>query len=157
MPSSGLQQFAGGLFLATALIGGALYFTNEQEDTSEGSGETKKPMMATVDLIERLENENYVVLDAEEFASLQTQLEEAGENNTDEDELNEATYVMILQISAGMTSNDVAKHLELGQIIENEQDFLSYVATNQLSHRLKTGQYEVTSEMSIEEIVELIT
>ncbi|GAE30723.1 hypothetical protein [Halalkalibacter hemicellulosilyticus] len=164
MAAKGLQQFAGGLFLATALIGGALYFSHSQEEVIDAEEEdreaplTSHEELSTAQLIEQLEQEQYVVISENEYAELSAaQLEEQEEGNEENVHERQTTYVMILEISQGMTSYDVAEQLVRGRIINNEQDLLSYVQSEQLSHRLRTGQYEVTSDMTIEEIVELMT
>ncbi|MFA9455802.1 hypothetical protein ACERJO_03415 [Halalkalibacter sp. AB-rgal2] len=162
MAAKGLQQFAGGLFLATALIGGALYVSHSQEEVTDAEEDREAPLtsheeLSTTQLIEQLEQEQYVVISEDEFAELHAQLDEQEDRTEENEHERQTTYVMILEISQGMTSYDVAEQLVRGRIINNEQDLLSYVQNEQLSHRLRTGQYEVTSDMTIEEIVELMT
>lgn len=144
MSAKGLQLFASGLFFATAVMGGAyLYSSNSPKESAGSSAPTVQ------DMKQALVEEGFIVTTAEE---MEQQVEQA---NTEME--TKTIYKLVLNIQPGMSSYDVAEILHRSHIISKEQDFLDYIETNQLAKSLRVGEYELSSEQTMEEIVSAIT
>lgn len=132
-----LRAFASGLFIATATLGGIYYVDKRDESPS-------KPTVA--EMIAALEQEGY-------FVTKEAPNEEAHEPIIEE----KVIYQMVLEIKQGMASQDVAKQLKRGNIIDDEKEFLTRLKEQKLEKSLRTGVYEVTSEQTLDEIVAMLT
>ena len=120
---------------------------------SEESNVTTEPAIpSTEDMKEKLELEGYVIMTDDDVETLLTnsQLDE----KTD---IVEPTYIMFLQIETGMTSKEIADKLIQSKIITDRNVFLTYIRDHELAHSIQTGEFEVKSTMSIEEIIHSIT
>jgi cell division protein YceG involved in septum cleavage len=56
-----------------------------------------------------------------------------------------------------MTSNDIADRLVSGQVISDRAAFLQSVVELGLSTSLKTGSFKLSSDMTIDEIIDIIS
>lgn len=154
MSSNSLQTFAGGLFLATAVLGGTFYFTQGTEDDEP----TSRPL--TIEqMVNEMEEHGLVVLSEKELKQLKEEQNLAPEKEQveNEEEPQQTVYILFLDISPGMTSFDIADRLIRGKIINDRDQFLHDVKQLGLSTSLKTGFYELSSEMTIEEIIQKIS
>lgn len=61
-----------------------------------------------------------------------------------------------VSITSGMNSEKVSQMLQMAGIIENAEEFNSYLITNNLGRYLRTGEFQVHSGMSYEEIAEVL-
>ncbi len=143
MSSKGLQLFAGGIFLATATLSGVFFLTPKPVDKEE----PHRHPPSVVEMKEALEHEGYVVLTAAEMEE---------RKSPDSDEQAKVIYKMVLHIKPGMTSYDIAEQLKRGRIIEDESAFIRYVQEKQAATSLRTGEYDVSSEQSIADILTTI-
>ena len=93
----------------------------------------------------------------EQLAELQLNLNQSNESN--ETTKTEASPVRttILSIKPGMTPFDVSTLLEDTQIIDSRTELEGYLVETGLSSRLQVGTYEISSDMSIQQIAETIT
>ncbi|MBP3951252.1 hypothetical protein [Bacillus suaedae] len=149
MSAKNIQHFAGGIFLATSLLAGAYYYNSTE--TQEPVTVVEEIIPTSAEMKETLEDEGYIVLTAEEY-------EETKEVTPTEVETEvEIRYTMLLQIREGMTSQEIAAILVRGNIIDDSSEFTEFVQDQQLTQVIRTGEYELTSTMTIAEIVELIT
>ncbi|GAE33447.1 hypothetical protein [Halalkalibacter akibai] len=154
MSSNALQQFAGGLFISSAVLGGVYWLSssNEVPPVSEQEPLSHEQMKY------ELESEGFAVIPLSELhqlreaASPEVSLEEE-EEITEE----ESIYIFQLEITAGMTSYDVADRLLTGRVITDRSEFLHSVDTLEKSTSLKIGTYQLRSDMSHEEILNIIS
>ncbi|MFC0558093.1 hypothetical protein [Halalkalibacter alkalisediminis] len=151
MRSNGLQTFAGGLFLATAVLEATFYLN--QNDTSF---EAEKEPLTIKEMKVKMVNHGLAVLPEEELRSLRE--DQIPENqDTQVEELQNTVYILFLEIHSGMSSYDIADRLVSGHIIQDRNQFLHTVEQLGLSTSLKIGLYELSSDMSIEEIIQTIS
>ncbi|TWI57806.1 endolytic transglycosylase MltG [Halalkalibacter nanhaiisediminis] len=157
MSSKGLQSFSSGLFLATAILGGIYYFAHEPEQVV--SQPVSNIDLTPAEMKQELEEVGYIVFSEEEWVQEQERSSQKESDSAESDsEVNEQIiYTMNLIISSGMTSNEVANQLVRGQIIEDRAVFLDYVHANQLTQSLQVGEYQLRSDMTIEDILDQLT
>ncbi|RWR15122.1 endolytic transglycosylase MltG [Siminovitchia fortis] len=70
---------------------------------------------------------------------------------------NSVVKVMHLNINDGMTSKEVGRQMEKAEIIEDANEFNDYLAKKKWQQSIQIGDYELTSEMGLQEIAETIT
>lgn len=68
-----------------------------------------------------------------------------------------STSNTMLNIQAGMTSQDISAFLQQAGIIQNKLDFENYLEAQGLSGKIQIGEYELNSTMTIKQIAEIIT
>lgn len=157
MSSNGLQSFSSGLFLATAIIGG-IYYLSQETHTAAPKPEDLEAFSIS-EMKQELEGEGFVVFTTEELeqerATTRDDQTDSEDSSTKEEP--QIIYTMLLQITAGMSSYDVAEQLVRGHIIGDRTVFLDYVEANQLAQSLRVGEYELRSDMTIEEMLDRLT
>lgn len=153
MSHKGLQSFSGGLFLATAILGGTYYYTHNMIEEAEPEMIELPPE----EMMTRLTAAGYAVLTKAELQAIRDEAASATDRQEGKLEKQQIIYQMVLTISSGMTSYEVADQLVTGQIIEEAEPFLDYLRANGLTQSIRTGQFLITSEMTVEEIIAVIT
>lgn len=154
MSSKKLQSFASGLFIATAALGGMYYFVDRPAEIHIEDEHTDTPTVQEMKV--HLEQEGYVVLPKEEV----DMNKEDEKNEIEEDEQATETqpvYMMVLQITKGMTSSEIAEQLIAGRIISDQKAFLDLVSKKDAAQSFQIGEYELSSDQSIEEILATLT
>lgn len=68
-----------------------------------------------------------------------------------------AVKMMHLNINDGMTSKEVSKQMEKAEIIKDANEFNDYLSAKKWQQSIQIGNYELTSEMGMQEIAETIT
>lgn len=149
-----IRSFSLGLLTATALLAFSYY------NTSNANEVTKEEAIAT------LEKEGFHVLSKQAYGELQKEGQKTSENIDTSDESNETVpedsssnevLVYTLIISEGMLTSDISERLVEAGIIEDAQSFSSYLKEHDFSRSIQVGDYEVTSNMTFEEIANEIT
>ncbi|WP_017728332.1 endolytic transglycosylase MltG [Halalkalibacterium ligniniphilum] len=152
MSRSGLRGVAGGLFLGTILCATAYYFFEESNAQTTAPSHT----VSTDEMVLTLEEKGYLVLTEDELAAQQeTLIDESSPSQSEHQST--IIYAMTLSIEPGMSSQQVANRLARGNVIKDESEFLAYLSSHDLIHSLRVGTYDLTSEMSLEEIADAIT
>ncbi|MGM0844242.1 MAG: hypothetical protein ACQEUT_04625 [Bacillota bacterium] len=151
MNKQNTKAFAAGLLLSSIVL--IIFSFYNQDETNS---------------IKTLEEQGYTILTeeeeknaAEELASLQEQVEtlnksrESGEQHlvTSEDTRSEIT----LTVSSGMTPMEIGRKLEDEGIIKNSSDLNSYLVKSGLADKIQIGDYQLHSEMTLEEISTILT
>ncbi|MFP7493630.1 endolytic transglycosylase MltG [Terribacillus saccharophilus] len=148
-----VQGFATALLLAGALM---LYFhfseAPQPEKIASASAETQPD---TDDMKKELEKSGLHVLKQEEFDQLTEKKSEPAAVKNKETKKQEQTFT--LKLVSGMTSDDVATALEKAEIIEDGAAFRTYLDVTKASKALQVGDYKVDSQMTYEEIANLMT
>lgn len=65
--------------------------------------------------------------------------------------------VMHLNINEGMSSKEVSKQMEKAGVIQDAEEFNDYLAAKKWQQSIQIGDYELTSDMGLQEIAETIT
>ena len=111
--------------------------------------------------IEMLENEMVELKHSEEKDTTQLPTDStAGDDETTQgpdDATTDVTDTVLISIVAGMQVPEVAQLLIDNQIIEDQNAFITYLEQSERSRYIQVGDFELHSNMSIEEIVATIT
>lgn len=76
------------------------------------------------------------------------------ENSVDENELSNDSFILIIE--EGMTITEVADILILEEIIEDRDELANYLIENDYGTNIQIGEFELTEDMSLAEVVETI-
>ncbi|TYR75517.1 endolytic transglycosylase MltG [Rossellomorea vietnamensis] len=145
------RSFAAGLLLSAILL---IIFSYSTEDKADSR--------------ETLEEQGYVVLTEEEarnqrekIGNLEEQIDKlskdsvSGEQESEVEE--DARTEITLTVSSGMTPIEIGDELESKGIIKNASDFNSYLVKSGRADKIQIGDYQLHSEMTLEEISTLLT
>ncbi|WP_078552824.1 endolytic transglycosylase MltG [Bacillus alkalicellulosilyticus] len=148
MTKNGLRGLAAGLFIAACILSYMYFFeTASNEEPDQGNHMVE---LTPSEMIERLEEHGFVVLDQEQYDLLLHPVE----SHTDQEE---PVYEATIVIEPGMTSVDIAQQLERAQIIDDDEAFILFLEEQEVSRSLKAGEFTLHSNMSYQEIVEIIS
>ncbi|MBB5173136.1 hypothetical protein [Texcoconibacillus texcoconensis] len=164
MSKSDMRGVAAGLFLATAVFASLTLFTDEAEQNEAKTTD----QLTWEELASFAEDEGASVIKQEDMEeiekevaslrqkrdSLATQLEEI--NDEVEEEKN-IEYRLVLNIHDGMTSHELAETLADAAMIEDVNEFQSLLQEKDLVRQIRTGQFVLTSNMSAEEMIDVVT
>ncbi|SNZ10844.1 YceG-like family protein [Terribacillus aidingensis] len=146
-----LQGFAAALLLAGVCML-FLYITSDDSATKTTStAPIKKEQLSTEEMKTRLAEDDYYILSSQEYEELQKKTETKEKTETAQ------TEKFQLKLKSGMTSDEVAQLLEEKSILEDGEAFLTYLNVTKASKALQVGTYHVSSDMSYEEITDLLT
>lgn len=142
MSRDSIRGFAAGLLFSTIIIGSYYYFKEDkqQELTIEQLGE------ASAALGYERNNKNQHIKEAAIVNIYDTEGESTSEP---------ATYKII--IAYGMGSDDIARILIENNMIESSDDFEAFFKDNQLTKKIQIGEFQLTKDMTIEEIANIVT
>jgi beta-N-acetylglucosaminidase len=147
-----LQGFAAALLLAGACML-VLYITSDESAAKTTSAAPIQKELSTEEMKTRLEKDDYYILNSKEYEELQQKTETKEKTETESNQPKEFQ----LKLESGMTSDEVARQLEKKSILEDGDAFLTYLNVTKASKALQVGTYDVNSDMSYEEITELLT
>jgi hypothetical protein len=155
MNKQSTRAFAAGIFLSAIILIIYHYFMDNPQDP-----------------INNLEDQGYVILTQEEakehnekVSDLEKQVDALTQNHKeDTNEVQEGAddntadrKKITLTVSSGMTPLEIADELESSGIIRNSSDLNSYLTNSGLADKIQIGEYELHSEMTLEEISTLLT
>ncbi|WP_017472582.1 hypothetical protein [Amphibacillus jilinensis] len=151
-----LRTFALGLLTATLVIGYQYYLEDEEPEVIETD-------MSEQEMINALETAGYYIAESEpnlqeDIASEDDQVEEDEEDNeTNEDtNANDESNHFILTIESGMTISQVADYLIVASLIDSRSEFTDYLSEHGYGNNIQVGQFELSRDMTLEEVVETI-
>lgn len=149
-----LRSFAIGLLTATLIFG----ITFLLEDKNTRATESKE--LTIEELQQQLEEKGYYVSkEAEATESNQEKNTTTTEKDTEED-VQDSTpkeiRIYMLEITSGMTISEVADALETADIISDSAELITFLQENDYGTNIQIGDYEITSEMSLQNIAETI-
>ncbi|RFU64289.1 hypothetical protein D0469_18985 [Peribacillus saganii] len=184
MNRSSLRAFSAGIILSVACLAGVSYFSPADTEPSvteakellaeQGYTVSKKESQndETVNTLdssasipkekvtqeEKKKNAQAAQPDAKKSVN-STEDNTANTNTNDKDkpaaEKSAETYT--LTIKSGMTSDKIADILVSREILENRKAFEKYMKDNNLQSKIQVGEFVVTSNMSVEQMVNTIT
>ncbi|OXS55225.1 hypothetical protein B1B00_19345 [Bacillus sp. DSM 27956] len=157
MTSNSLRSFAGGILIATSLIG-AVYLFGPSEASSTGKEEPAEVQKLSEDeMVKKLTSKGYVIHTEDQWnKQLKAMNEKQEEKTSDKKDDGKVVYKTMLTVSTGMTSIDVGNALEQANIIKDGLDFYKEVEKRGLENELRPGTFEVESGMSTDEIISTI-
>ncbi|WP_079708497.1 hypothetical protein [Paraliobacillus ryukyuensis] len=160
-----LRSFALGLLTATVLLGVFYMLDNDKELKDNQTG-----TLSTEEMKQELEAQGYTVegiaeqQPEEENTADQKQKDQDQENDNEETSPSEEQQtppkeirIYSLHIESGMTISEIAGVLANASIIEDENALISFLNKNDYATSIQIGTFELTSEMSIDEIAATIT
>ncbi|MEH7380395.1 hypothetical protein V7138_07935 [Bacillus sp. JJ1533] len=169
MSAKTLTSFASGLLLAAVVCALVYFFGPQQAATTKAE---EKPTVE--ELKSLLTAEGYVILTSEEWdktiAEANKTVEEPQEQPKEqakdepkkevtpkEEPAEPAVKKTVITVSEGMTSYEVGKALISAKIINgNAWDFANQVEKKGVAKYLKLGTFEITSDMTTDEIISTI-
>lgn len=139
MTRNSVRGFAAGLLVACIVFGG-YYYLNDQPEQAE-----KKPL--TIEEIKTASEQlGYTVIKKNEKKQNESKQEA---------EAKPVTYKLV--IKEGMSSEDIGRLLQAQGIIKDAAPLADYLNKHQLTTKIQIGEFTLTSDMTIEKIVALIT
>ncbi|MCA1031746.1 endolytic transglycosylase MltG [Bacillus timonensis] len=153
-----LRSFSIGMMLATFVFS-YIHFFHSGEIEINQKGLKNYLAQNELTLVKNKEYEHLVKMKqkAEEYES-KVKDDKEEEETTDNKETTSTDILFYdLVINEGMYSSDISKLLFEAGIIKDATEFNQYLIDNNLQDKVQIGTYEVTNEMSYEEIAELIT
>lgn len=151
MNKQNTRAFAAGLLLSAIVL---VIFSYGSEDKAD-SRETLEEQGYVVLTEKEARNQREKIEDLEEQINTLTEDSVSGEQETEVEE--DARNEMILTVSSGMTPIEISEELESKGIIKNASDFNSYLVKSGRADKIQIGDYQLHSEMTLEEISTLLT
>ncbi|ADU29914.1 endolytic transglycosylase MltG [Evansella cellulosilytica] len=176
-----LRGSAIGVFAATSIFSSVYFFSG-----ASGQAEIESDEPLTIeDALSQVEQEDFTVLTNEEYSELRDQLlaleneilllqennqqdiveeetteeVEIEEETTEEEAIEEEDSSIIevtLTVEAGMSTRDITERLESLNIIEDARAFEAYIMDLEQDRYLRMGDYDVSSEMSWDDIIDVL-
>jgi len=151
MDKRNIRSFALGMLLSTCIIGSIYYYSKPYEQTGQ-------------QLESVLKAKGLVAVNEKEYEQLK-RLSEQKENSKNKQhppqqsshKESETVHVYRLTVSEGKYPRDIAKELEEAKIIPNDTDFTDHLEKRNLTRKIRVGTYTVTSQMTLEQISNMIT
>jgi hypothetical protein len=163
MTPNTLRSFAGGLIVATSILGSVYFFgSNGAQSTEKLSEKDMKSALTEKGYVIHTEkewNEQQAVFEAAQKAAeakpetpAETQPAAPAENQA-----GQVVYRTVVNVSDGMTSIDVGRSLEAAKIINiSAMDFSKEIENRGVEKYLRPGIFEIQSGMTIDEIIATI-
>ncbi|MCY7792721.1 endolytic transglycosylase MltG [Bacillus haynesii] len=160
MTRQSVQAFAGGMILATAVLAGAFYLT----DNGKAEASKDAQNVSEADVKTYLKDNQQVSLKREEYQQLlhykETALkQDATSQNKKEKEQDDAKKgsKYKLEIKSGMSTAEIADLLEKGKVISSADDFKDYVKKTGNESKIRAGKYELKRGDSLKNIVKTLS
>lgn len=160
MMKSTLRSFGIGLFIAGSIMTVNNYLTPEKAaDSNAISKSSDAPQKGTVVIKEEeLDALKDDAADAkEQLAKIQTDYQNLKKDQASKNDVKNTVTSYKLVIKKGMGTTEVSKKLKNGGIIKNDAEFERYMINKNQAQQIQIGNYNLTSDMSKEEILKVIT
>lgn len=145
-----LRLYGLGLFTATIIIG-IYYFYFEDHKT-----EVIHIEMTEDEMITHLESAGYSIYESEPKSIDQSDDQNTIPEQESTDNLKDTEHFTLI-IEPGMIASTIGADLLQANIILSEMEFIDYLVENHYEKSIQVGQYELTSDMTIPDIIEIIT
>ncbi|MCF6408481.1 hypothetical protein [Pseudalkalibacillus salsuginis] len=159
MMNSGLRGFGAGLIIASGILA-LVHFQGTDKLDSEANAESAEEITYS-EVNTFLEKEGLVAIDQGKLDQLEgnqnTEDEKTAEEAPTEKPEEETVVKTTVVISKGTSTGQVTDYLESEKIIKSSDELLNYLRSNNLENKVRFGNYEVNSKMTIAEIAEVIT
>ncbi len=167
MTKKTLQGIATGILLATSIFAYNLYFTNNLSIIKEAPISEKLANMTEADkekfLAEYTQAKDLVIVDKAKYEQLlknkTVEKKEEEKVPSKPDKVVERVIIkeITLIIEPGMSSGTIASLLKAEGLISDKKAFVNYINSKGLETKIKAGKFLLTSEMTLEEIVDKMT
>ena len=173
-----LRSFALGLLTATSIIGIYYYFIYEQEIPEN------TPLLSEAEMIVELEGAGYYIYeddpledvtvpdlsdddqeepvddletDGDETESTDEEHDLEDEDETGDSDLADSDHeVIVFTIEPGMSIGTVADMLVDEDLIDNRDDFISYLSENNYGTNIQIGEFELNQDLTLAEVVDIV-
>lgn len=160
MTRQSVQAFAGGMILATAVLAGAFYLT----DNGKAEASKDAQNISEADVKTYLKDNQQVSLKRDEYQQLlhykETALkqDDASQNKKEkeQDDVKKGTKYK-LEIKSGMSTAEIADLLAKGKVISSADDFKDYVKKTGNESKIRAGKYELKRGDSLKNIVKTLS
>lgn len=161
MNKSSLRSFGIGILFSVGILGTAYITINDVPKNESISVEDAKKM---------LKKENYMIYSEEEFEAVKEEIhtkvekekseateQKKNEQNTVDTSKQKTIITYHLEVTNGMTSNDIVDRLLNAGIINDSEKMKNYLDEHDYSTKIQLGVFILTSDMSLEQIAKTIT
>ncbi|PID16810.1 hypothetical protein CSV63_02685 [Sporosarcina sp. P34] len=131
------------------LAGGILYFVQQQ--TSEGS--LQKQLADTKEEIAILKKELAIAQTVSRKDAIRQP--ESEQDTIPEESEAEEIVTKSFTVKAGITPAELSRELQNEKLIKNAEEFELYIIENDYTRKIKTGTYELRSDMRFPEIAKI--
>lgn len=144
-----MKEILRGIGIGCLLAGGILYFVQQQ--TSEGA--LQKQLADSKEQVTILKRE----LAISQTLSGKDPVRKPEAEQETIPEQNEAEEVIVKEftVKPGITPAKLARELEKEKLIKNAEEFEVYIIENDYTRKIKTGTYELRSDMRFPEIAKI--
>ena len=144
-----IKEILRAIGIGCLIAGGILYFVQQQ--TSEGS--LQKQLADSKEDIAILKKELAI---SQTLSGKEAIRKPEAEQETIPDE-NEADEIITksFTVKAGITPAELSRELENEKLIKNAEEFELYIIENEYTRKIKTGTYELRSDMRFPEIARI--
>ncbi|WP_067836940.1 hypothetical protein [Amphibacillus sediminis] len=148
-----IRHFALGVLTATIILAFQYIYFNTEDDVKLEKSEPSEQEM-----IDALEQLGYFISLEEPIYNESTEATSDNEADSENDQgISSADiYQFTLTIRPGMTITQVADFLIMANLIDSHEQFADYLAENGYDRNIQIGQFQLASDMSLDEIVETI-
>ncbi|MBY8912960.1 endolytic transglycosylase MltG [Bacillus sp. YC2] len=153
MTKRGIQAFAAGIILATAVLAAVFYLTDNDQASAV---KTEKTALTEKEVNSYLDSQQKVSVNRDDYQKLLDSKEKSLDTDQNSDTKKEKkTYK--LTIKDGMSTADVSSILEKEGIIPSAEDFNDYVIDAGYHKEIRAGHFKVDSGMSFKKLVKTLT
>jgi hypothetical protein len=156
-----LSSFAAGILITTTIC--SIVYFSDKKDVPNASAKTSENKIVKVqpsekDMKKKLVTKGYVVQTKDEYdknmkaAKAAEQKQAPAENSKS----NKNVTKVVVNVSEGMTSIDVANMLVKANLIPNALHFSQDIEKKGLDRNLRPGVYVVDSEMTSDQVIDTI-
>lgn len=148
-----IRHFALGILTATIVLAFQYIYFNTEDDVKLEKSEPSEQ-----DMIDALEQLGYFVSLEEPIYNESTEATSDNEADSENDQgtRSAAIYQFTLTIRPGMTITQVADFLIMANLIDSHEQFADYLAEHGYDRNIQIGQFQLASDMALDEIVETI-
>lgn len=144
-----IKEILRGIGIGCLIAGGVLYFIQQQPSDDD----FKKELAASKEEVAILKDE---LATSQTLSRKDTILKPEEEQETIPDE-NEVEEIVIKDytVKSGITPAKLSRELENEKLINNAEEFELYIIENDYTRKIKTGTYELRSDMRFPEIARI--
>lgn len=151
-----LRSFAAGILFTAGVIAISYYKLGLNTPQKTETKKEEKPVITEQSVNQYLSAHNLVAIPKEDLEKKQQKTNQTQPNSNDKkEEAGPAAYDLV--ISEGMTSADIASSLKKAGMIEDQNQFVSFLSDNGYDRKIQIGHFQIIRTMSYREIAELIT
>lgn len=151
MTKDGMRGLAAGLLISTVVLS-LFHFSEWKTTTKPEQVQPENNAIRESDLRAYADDHDLIILQEHEYHELISSV-----SAKEDSEQERIIYQLMLDIPPGTSSKTVAERLAAANIIDDVDAFMSYLQSENLSTRVKSGNYHLDSSMTTEDIAELIT